>query len=148
MSGFYIFVRDRTKYAIHIMKCGLEVRWMNVAIYIRVGNKEQLEADKEIEIQRNELRDFCEKKKYQIVSEYVERRSGLAESQIIEELKRCIKEKEIQGVVITDYSKISRSINDLMNFFNFMKENGGTLVNINHTEKQEKEIDFVSLRKA
>lgn len=121
---------------------------MNVAIYIRVGNKEQLEADKEIEIQRNELRDFCVKKKYQIVSEYVERRSGLAESQIIEELKRCIKEKEIQGVVITDYSKISRNINDLMNFFNFMKENGGTLVNINHTEKQEKEIDFVSLRKA
>ncbi len=121
---------------------------MNVAIYIRVGNKEQLEADKEIETQRNELRDFCEKKKYQIVSEYVERRSGLAESQIIEELKRCIKEKEIQGVVITDYSKISRNINDLMNFCNFMKENGGILVNMNHTEKQEKEIDFVSSRKA
>lgn len=35
--------------------------------------KEQLEANNEIEIQRNELRDFCEKKKYQIVSEYVER---------------------------------------------------------------------------
>lgn len=121
---------------------------MKVAIYIRVGNKEQLEADKEIEIQRNELRDFCEKKKYQIVSEYVERRSGLAESQIIEELKRCIKEKEIQGVVITDYSKISRNINELMNFCNFMKENDGILVNMNHTEEQEKEIDFVSLRKA
>lgn len=98
---------------------------MNVAIYIRVGNKEQLEADKEIEVQRNELRDFCEKKKYKIVSEYVERRSGLAESQVIEELKRCIREKEIQGVVITDYSKISRNINDLMNFCNFMKENEG-----------------------
>jgi len=130
------------------MKCGLEVRWMNVAIYIRVGNKEQLEADKEIEVQRNELRDFCEKKKYKIVSEYVERRSGLAESQVIEEIKRCIREKEIQGVVITDYSKISRNINDLMNFCNFMKENDGTLVSTNHTEKQEKEIDFVSLRKA
>lgn len=122
---------------------------MNVAIYIRVGNKEQLEADKEIEVQRNELRDFCEKKKYKIVSEYVERRSGLAESQIIEELKRCIREKEIQGVVITDYSKISRNINDLMNFCNFMKENEGTLVNMNHyIEKQEKEIDLVNLRKA
>lgn len=130
------------------MKCGLEVRWMRVAIYMRVGNKEQLEVDKEIEIQRNELRYFCEKKKYQIVSEYVERRSGLAESQIIEELKRCIKEKEIQGVVITDYSQISRNINELMNFCNFMKENDGTLVNINHTEKQEKVIDFLSLRKA
>ena len=122
---------------------------MNVAIYIRVGNKEQLEADKEIEVQRNELRDFCEKKKYKIVSEYVERRSGLAESQIIEELKRCIREKEIQGVVITDYSKISRNINDLMNFCNFMKENEGTRVNMNHhIEKQEKEIDLVNLRKA
>ncbi len=122
---------------------------MQVAIYIRVGNKEQLEADKEIEVQRNELRDFCEKKKYQIVSEYVERRSGLAESQIIEELKRCIRKKEIQGVVITDYSKISRNINDLMNFCNFMKENEGTLVNVNHhIEKQEKEIDLVNLRKA
>lgn len=63
---------------------------MKVAIYIRVGNKEQLEADKEIEVQRNELRDFCEKKNYKIVSEYAERRSGLTESQIIEELKRCI----------------------------------------------------------
>ncbi|WP_158572130.1 recombinase family protein [Agathobacter rectalis] len=121
---------------------------MKVAIYIRVGNKEQLEADKEIEVQRNELRDFCEKKNYKIVSEYAERRSGLTESQIIEELKRCIREKEIQGVVITDYSKISRNINELMNFCNFMKENGGTLVSTNHTEKQEKEIDFVSLRKA
>lgn len=121
---------------------------MNVVIYIRVGNKEQLEADKEIEVQRNELRDFCEKKKYQIVSEYVERRSGLAESQIVEEFKRCTKEKEIQGVVITDYSKISRNINELMTFCNFMKENDGILVNMNHTKKQEKEIGFVSLRKA
>lgn len=41
---------------------------MQVAIYIRVGNKEQLETDKDIERQRNELRNFCEKKKHQIVS--------------------------------------------------------------------------------
>lgn len=121
---------------------------MQVAIYIRVGNNEQLEVDKEIERQRNELRHFCEKKKYQIVSEYVDRRSALEESQIIEELKRGIKEKEIQGVVVTDYSKISRNVNALMNFCNFMKENGGTLVNTNFTGKHEKEIDIVSLRKA
>ncbi len=100
---------------------------MRVAIYIRVGKKEQLEADKEIEIQRNELRDFCEKKKYQIVSEYVECRSGLEESQIIEELKRCIREKEIQGVVVIDYAKISRNVNSFMEFFDFMKENGVSL---------------------
>lgn len=121
---------------------------MQVAIYIRVGNKEQLEADKEIESQRNELRHFCEKKKYQIVSEYVERRSGLEESRIIEELKRCIKEKEIQGVVVTDYSKISRNVNALMDFCNFMKSNGGILVNMSFTGKQEKEIDIRNLRNA
>ena len=35
------------------------------------------------------------------------------------------------------------------NFCNFMKENEGTLVNMNHhIEKQEKEIDLVNLRKA
>ena len=52
-------------------------------------------------------------------------------------------------ISITDYSKISRNINDLMNICNFMKENEGTLVNMNHhIEKQEKEIDLVNLRKA
>lgn len=121
---------------------------MQVAIYIRVGNKEQLEADKEIERQRNELRHFCDKKKFQIVSEYVDRRSALEESQIIEELKRCIREKEIQGIVVTDYAKISRNVNALMSFCDFLKGNGGTLVNTNFTGMYEKEIDFGSMRKA
>lgn len=121
---------------------------MQVAIYIRVGKKEQLEADKEIEHQRNELRYFCEKKKYQIVSEYVDKRSGLEESEIIEELKRCIKEKEIQGVVVTAYSKISRNVNELMDFLDYMKSNSGILVNMNYAEKQEKEMDIRNLGKA
>lgn len=120
---------------------------MKVAIYIRVGKKEQLEADKEIEIQRNELRDFCEKKKYQIVSEYVERRSGLEESQIVEELKKFIREKEIQGVVVTDYAKISRNVNSFMEFFDFMKENGVSLESSVLDGKNIKKLDIDCFRK-
>ena len=49
----------------------------------------------------------------------------------------------------SELKSCGRQENDLMNFCNFMKENEGTLVNMNHhIEKQEKEIDLVNLRKA
>lgn len=112
---------------------------MKVAIYMRVGNKEQLESEADAEKQRQELVHYCEKKKHQIVSEYVSHQSREAEAARLEEIKKLIAEKKIEGVVISDYKSISNDVNEVMDFSNFMAENHGTLLCSNSDkEKQDR----------
>ena len=44
---------------------------MKAAIYMRVGNKDQLAPETDIEKSRQKLEDFFDRKKHQIVSEYI-----------------------------------------------------------------------------
>lgn len=112
---------------------------MKVAIYMRVGNKDQLDSEADAEKKRQELIHYCEKKKHQIVNEYVSHQSSEAEAARLEEIKKLIAEKKIDGVVVSDYKSISNDVNEVMDFSNFMAENHGTLLcSSSDREKQDR----------
>lgn len=101
---------------------------MKVAFYMRVGNKEQLESEADAEKQRQELIHYCQKNKHQIVSEYVSHQSREAEAARLEEIKKLVAEKKIEGVVISDYKSISNDVNEVMDFSDFIEKHHGTLL--------------------
>ncbi len=101
---------------------------MKVAIYMRVGNKDQLDSEADAEKKRQELIHYCEKKKHQIVNEYVSHQSSEAEAARLEEIKKLIAEKKIDGVVVSDYKSISSDVNKVMEFSDFIEKHHGTLL--------------------
>lgn len=106
---------------------------MKVAIYMRVGNKNQLDSKADAEKKRQELIHYCEKKKHQIVNEYVSHQGSEAEAARLEEIKKLIAEKKIaekkiDGVVVSDYKSISSDVNKVMEFSDFIEKHHGTLL--------------------
>ena len=44
---------------------------MRVAMYLRVGNKEQLDVETDMKKKEQEFESFCERKKYEMIGEYM-----------------------------------------------------------------------------
>ena len=44
---------------------------MRVAMYLRVGNKEQLDVETDMKKKEQEFESFCERKKHEMIGEYI-----------------------------------------------------------------------------
>ncbi len=69
MSGFYIFVRNGAKYVV-LINCRMEDCRMKAAIYMRVGNKDQLAPETDNKKKEQEFENYCERLKHRTAGGY------------------------------------------------------------------------------
>lgn len=90
---------------------------IKVAVYIRVGNKNQVDETKNL--QKNIIEEYLEKKRnYTITGYYIDDGySGLnLKRPMLEKMLLQIEKGNIKEILVSDYSRISRNILELDNF--------------------------------
>lgn len=101
---------------------------MKVIIYCRVGNPSQL-ASEALDRQEEYLKKYCREYGHDVVSVFKEQVSG--NRQLGMELQKVMKmvlEKEVEGIMVRDLSRISRDTSSFLLFEKFMRENGAKLI--------------------
>lgn len=91
---------------------------MKVAIYARVSTEEQ-HADKQVDA----LREYCERYKYEVFSEYVDVISGTTSSRpefnrLLEDMRKY----RFKAVVVTKLDRLGRSLSHLLSLFDEFKK--------------------------
>ena len=84
----------------------------NVLIYCRVSTEEQAKNNNSIMSQENLCRDFADSKKYRVVAVYKDEgrsATNLNRPALQDMLDRCMDDKSIDGVVITETDRLARS---------------------------------------
>jgi len=106
---------------------------MKVALYIRVSTERQAKDGDSLEDQENDLRKFCDYRKYHIYKCYIERgKSGSNTNRPeYQKLINDIEGRKIKAVIVKKLDRLSRSLLDFENLMKLM---------------QEKEVEFISLK--
>ncbi len=114
---------------------------MRVAIYCRVGNPDQAESGA-LERQKTELLQYCKAQGYEVVDVLMEVRKSYEYPSIkIKQAMELIKTNQIEGIVVTDISKISRNFDSYSHFNDFVCKHGGKLV-----EPKQGVIDYAKIK--
>lgn len=93
---------------------------LRVAIYIRIGNYDKQEEEK----QKKELQDYCKKNNYKRVQYYIDNgystnnKNRPSYNQLLEE----IKQSRYDLILTKDFSRITRSLTDLYDFENLINK--------------------------
>ena len=117
---------------------------MKVFLYARVSTDEQKTNDDQI----NELRDYCTLYKHEVEGIYKDKESGLTtERKDFQRMLRDIREdsNNVKAVVVWRFDRLSRSLMDLNNIANFLKEQGLELISMHEhvdTSKPEGKLLF------
>jgi DNA invertase Pin-like site-specific DNA recombinase len=83
---------------------------MKVAIYVRVSTAEQNPA-----LQRNELREFCQRRGLQIAEEYEDRMSGAKDRRpALDRLMADASRRKFDAVVVWRFDRFARSVSHLL----------------------------------
>ncbi len=105
---------------------GKEELILKVAIYCRVRNKNQVN---DMEVQRQEIIDFCEKSGLTIEKEFLEYASANeAFKPEFERLKAAVGNREVDKIVITELSKTNRNLNNFLEFNELLSLNNVELI--------------------
>lgn len=94
----------------------MENQKRRVAVYIRVGNKEQLDEQKNA--QKELIEDYLKTKKESIITNYYidEGYSGTnLKRPMLQKMIRDIEQGNVDIIAVSDYSRISRNIRDISN---------------------------------
>ncbi len=104
-----------------------------VALYIRVSTERQVNEGDSLEEQENELKKYCDFRKFAINNIYVERgkSGGNTNRPEYQKLIKDIKQKKINAVVVKKLDRLSRSLLDFETLMNLMNEN---------------EVEFISIK--
>lgn len=93
----------------------MENKDMRVAVYIRVGNKEQINEQKNA--QKGLIEDYFRTRKGSIITNYYidEGYSGLNfKRPMLQKMIKDIEQENIDIIAVSDYSRISRNIQDII----------------------------------
>lgn len=106
---------------------------MKVALYIRVSTERQANEGDSLEEQENELKKYCDFRKFAIHQTYIERgkSGGNTNRPEYQKLVKDIRQKNISAVVVKKLDRLSRSLLDFENLMNLMNEN---------------EVEFISIK--
>ena len=105
---------------------------MNTAIYIRVSTTMQIDRDS-LKVQEDMLRAYCKNNKFKVYKVYKDAGYSAKKDSnrpAFNELINDIKAKKIQLVLVTKIDRISRSLQDLLNFIHFFHENDVSFTSI------------------
>lgn len=91
-----------------------------VAIYIRTGNMDGDEVNRYIYKQENILREYCNKNEFKNKTYYIDvRKSGIdKERNALEKLKTDILKDKVDKVLVTSPTKLFRETTDMLRFLN------------------------------
>ncbi len=91
---------------------------MKVAIYARVSRE-----DLNIDNQLNELREYCERKKYIVYKEYIDVDSGTKEDRPgLKDMMNDAFQKRFDAVAVWKIDRLGRSLNQLLYIVNRLKD--------------------------
>lgn len=102
---------------------------LKVAIYCRVGTAEQLETNK----QESEIQKYCKQQGYEIFRSYKDNgysandKTRPSYNLMLEDLKQ----KRFDMIITSDMSRLCRSISDLEDFVNLIKNHNCNLTILN-----------------
>lgn len=101
---------------------------MKVAVYIRVNSLEQAG----VERQRDSIKEYCKKNGLICEKEFVDYCSGIqVNRKAFESMKKELTSGKYGAVVVSDISRISRNVSDVLEFYRELGKKGIEL----HTSK-------------
>jgi site-specific DNA recombinase len=105
---------------------------MKVALYIRVSTERQANEGDSLEEQENELKKYCDFRKFAIHQTYIERgkSGGNTNRPEYQKLIKDIQKKRINAVVVKKLDRLSRSLLDFENLMRMMNENDVEFISI------------------
>lgn len=102
---------------------------MKVVIYCRVGSAGGGMTDA-LNRQEEYLKKYCQEQGHEVAEIFKEQASGNCQpGKLLQEAMKMIERKEVDGIAVRDFSRISRDMSDFFYFEKFMRKNEAKLLN-------------------
>ena len=105
---------------------------MRAVGYIRVSTEQQVEKKNSLEAQKDNIREYCEKKNWKLVDIYTDGglSGGTSDRPAYQQMLEDLKNDKFDAVIVTKIDRLSRNIRDFVFFLDLIEKHNKSFISI------------------